>query len=60
MICNGYTCLKYSIYTFIAVVVFTIIIHFLGYIAFSFYVDRYYASDLIRWREDALARIPDE
>ncbi len=61
MICNGYTCLKYSAYTFIGIVVGTILLHVLGYVVFSqFYVDKYYAGDLIRWKEDALAQIPNE
>lgn len=60
MICDGYTCFKYSLYTFISVIIGTILLHLLGYIAFTqFYVDKYYAGDLIQWRENELAKIPD-
>lgn len=61
MICNAVTCLKYSLFTFLAVIFGTIFLHVLGYAVFSgYYVNRYYSDDLVRWRESSLSRIPDQ
>ena len=61
MICDGFTCFKYSLFTFLGIVIVTIILHILGYIMFTqLYVDKYYSGDLIRWRENELAKIPNE
>ena len=60
MECSGWTCLKYSLFTFLGVLVGTLVLHVLSYVLWSLYVTRYHSADLVAWREGQLAKIPDK